>query len=243
MEFCVSSRFCSKISLILNFTSTVLSKKAFVSIFVFIRWCLVHPRNPQARPYGLKNLYPSKKAATVPRKLTKSIDFCQNYLCDFHLRREKHISFTSGTWNISQIWAQKASTMSTGAWLLPAWGKRGTSWPGKTMWFWQKMNRFRPPLRTWSWPTFFVSLIPACQDWWGISTTSKLLADKEASWTWERRFLAVCPGFLWRMVVNNILQFYVKTMIISLKGKAKRDFDVVDIWLKVFCFVFIFVVV
>ncbi len=119
--------------------------------------------------------------------------------------------------------------MSTGAWSLLAWGKRGTSLPGKTMWFWQKMNSFRPPLRTWYWPTFFVSLMPACQDWWGISTTSTLLTKKEASWTWKRRFLAMCPGFLRRMV-NNVLQFYVRTVIISMKGKSKRDCDAVNIW-------------
>jgi hypothetical protein len=40
-----------------------------------------------ARPYGFKNLYPSKKPATVTQQLTKSIDFRQNYVCDCHLRR------------------------------------------------------------------------------------------------------------------------------------------------------------
>jgi hypothetical protein len=31
------------------------------SIYIFIlRWCIVRQRNPQARSYGLKNLYPSK---------------------------------------------------------------------------------------------------------------------------------------------------------------------------------------
>jgi hypothetical protein len=40
-----------------------------------------------ARPHGFKNPYPSKKPATVTQQLTKSIDFCQNYVCDCHLWR------------------------------------------------------------------------------------------------------------------------------------------------------------
>ncbi len=39
-----------------------------------------------SRPYGFKNLYPSKKPATVTQQLTKSINFRQNYACDCHLR-------------------------------------------------------------------------------------------------------------------------------------------------------------
>jgi hypothetical protein len=35
-------------------------------------------------PYGFKNPYPSTKPATVTRQPTKSTDFHQNYLCDFH---------------------------------------------------------------------------------------------------------------------------------------------------------------
>ena len=38
-----------------------------------------------ARPYGLKNLYPSKKPATVTQQLQKSIDFRRIELYDFHL--------------------------------------------------------------------------------------------------------------------------------------------------------------
>jgi hypothetical protein len=40
-------------------------------------------RNPQARPNGFKNLYPSKKPETVTRQLTKPVEFYQNFLCDF----------------------------------------------------------------------------------------------------------------------------------------------------------------
>jgi hypothetical protein len=52
---------------------------------------LVRQRNSQARPYGFNNLYPSKKPATVTQQLTKSIDFHQNYLCDFHCRIRKFL--------------------------------------------------------------------------------------------------------------------------------------------------------
>ncbi len=49
-----------------------------------------HPPPPKksigATPYGFKNLYPSKKAATVTQQLTKSIDVRHNYVCDCHLR-------------------------------------------------------------------------------------------------------------------------------------------------------------
>jgi hypothetical protein len=37
-----------------------------------------------ARPYGFKNLCPSKKPPTVTQQLTKPIDFRQNYVCDGH---------------------------------------------------------------------------------------------------------------------------------------------------------------
>jgi hypothetical protein len=40
-----------------------------------------------ARPYGFKNLYPSKKPATVTQQLQKSIDFRRIELYDFHLWR------------------------------------------------------------------------------------------------------------------------------------------------------------
>jgi hypothetical protein len=39
-----------------------------------------------ARPDGFKNLYPSKKPATVTQQLQKSIDFRRIELYDFHLR-------------------------------------------------------------------------------------------------------------------------------------------------------------
>ncbi len=39
-----------------------------------------------ARPYGFKNLYPSKKPATVTQQLQKSVDFRRIELYDFHLR-------------------------------------------------------------------------------------------------------------------------------------------------------------
>ncbi len=42
-------------------------------------------RNPQAKPYRFKNLQPRNKPTTMTRQLTKSQDFRQNYLCDFHL--------------------------------------------------------------------------------------------------------------------------------------------------------------
>jgi hypothetical protein len=61
-------------------------KEDFRKNLCIIRWCLVGQRNPWARPYGLKNLNPSKKPSTVTRQLTKSLEFRQNYLCDFHLR-------------------------------------------------------------------------------------------------------------------------------------------------------------
>ncbi len=38
-----------------------------------------------ARPYGFKNLYPSKKPATVTQQLQKSVDFRWIELYDFHL--------------------------------------------------------------------------------------------------------------------------------------------------------------
>ncbi len=38
-----------------------------------------------ARPYGFKNLYPSKKPSTVTQQLQKSIDFRRLELYDFHL--------------------------------------------------------------------------------------------------------------------------------------------------------------
>ncbi len=46
-------------------------------------------RNTWTRPYGFKNLFPSKKPATVTRQLKKSVDFCQNYHRDFHLSIQK----------------------------------------------------------------------------------------------------------------------------------------------------------
>jgi hypothetical protein len=42
-----------------------------------------------ARPYGFKNLYPSKKPATVTQLLQKSIDFRRIELYDFHLWKGK----------------------------------------------------------------------------------------------------------------------------------------------------------
>ncbi len=42
-----------------------------------------------ARPYGFKNLYPSKKHATVTQQLQKSIDFRRIELYDFHLKLRK----------------------------------------------------------------------------------------------------------------------------------------------------------
>jgi hypothetical protein len=79
--------FCLKLLLILNFTNAVLSQSIFRSIFVSKDGTfLVHQRNPQARPYGIKNLYPRTTPTAVTRQLTKSRGFRQNYLCDFHLR-------------------------------------------------------------------------------------------------------------------------------------------------------------
>jgi hypothetical protein len=37
------------------------------------------------RPYGFKQLKPRKKTTTVTRQVTKSQDFHESYLCDFHL--------------------------------------------------------------------------------------------------------------------------------------------------------------
>jgi hypothetical protein len=56
----------------------------FESAYLYHR--MVRQRNPYARLYGFKNLYPCKKPATGTRRLTKSIDFRPNYLCYFHLR-------------------------------------------------------------------------------------------------------------------------------------------------------------
>jgi hypothetical protein len=53
--------------------------------FCVIGWCLVRQINSQARTYGFKNLQARKKPTTVTRQLTKSQDFRQKYLCDFHL--------------------------------------------------------------------------------------------------------------------------------------------------------------
>ncbi len=70
----VSTMFCFELLLILNLTNLWMH-------ICIIGWWLVLQRNP----YGFKNLNPSKKPATMTRQLTKSIDFRQNYLCDFHL--------------------------------------------------------------------------------------------------------------------------------------------------------------
>ncbi len=49
-----------------------------------------------ARPYGFKNLHPSKKPTTVTQQLTKSVDLRQNYVCDCHLRtKTREIAFNS----------------------------------------------------------------------------------------------------------------------------------------------------
>ncbi len=61
---CVSSMFCLKLLLILNFTNAVLSKTTFRNI-LYHGWCLVRQRNRLARPYGLKNLLPRKKPTTL----------------------------------------------------------------------------------------------------------------------------------------------------------------------------------
>ncbi len=49
-------------------------------------WAKVKKVNKQVRPYGFKNLLRRKKPMTVTRQLTKSGDFRQKYLGDFHLR-------------------------------------------------------------------------------------------------------------------------------------------------------------
>ncbi len=57
-------------------------------------FCSGQEINPEARPYGFKNLYvPQKKPATVTRQLKLSKDFRENYVCDSHLRTE--LSFFS----------------------------------------------------------------------------------------------------------------------------------------------------
>ncbi len=58
-------------------------------LICIIWWCLVSQRNTWTRPYGFKNLSPSNKPATVTRQLTKSVEFCQNYLCDLLPRYSK----------------------------------------------------------------------------------------------------------------------------------------------------------
>jgi hypothetical protein len=79
----VSLIFCLKLLLILNLTNSVLSKTTFGSIFV--------------SPDGVlctKEIHKSKKPATVTRQLTKSLDFHQNCLCDFHLSACRNLPLT-----------------------------------------------------------------------------------------------------------------------------------------------------
>ncbi len=72
--------FCFKLLLILNLTNTRLPLEAYL----YHRMVSCAPNKSMARPFRFKNLCPSKKTPTVTRQLTKSIDICQNYLCDFH---------------------------------------------------------------------------------------------------------------------------------------------------------------
>ncbi len=59
--------------------------------------CLPHKKKSiDCRPYGYKNIKPRKKPTTVTGQLTKSGDYGQDYLCDFHLKYKK-TSCTMGT--------------------------------------------------------------------------------------------------------------------------------------------------
>jgi hypothetical protein len=79
----VSSMLCLKL-LLINLTNSVLSKTTFGSIFVSLDGVLCTKEIHRLGPMD-SSVYPSKKPATVTRQLTKSIDFRQYYLCDFHL--------------------------------------------------------------------------------------------------------------------------------------------------------------
>ncbi len=63
-------------------------EKTKAKIWTKVKKVNKHPPSPPKSPYGFKNLYPSKKPATVTQQLQKSIDFRQNELYDFHLGRE-----------------------------------------------------------------------------------------------------------------------------------------------------------
>ncbi len=72
---------CLKLLLILNFTSCFISSEAFL----YKRMVSSAPKKSIDR-LGFKNLYPREKPMPVTRLLlTKSRDFRQNFLSDFHL--------------------------------------------------------------------------------------------------------------------------------------------------------------
>ncbi len=81
-EFLVVSKICFITILFEVLNKFKFEKLYFVKDYLWKQicikgWCLVRPRNPQPRPCGFKNLYSSKKSATVTRQLTKSIGFHQ----------------------------------------------------------------------------------------------------------------------------------------------------------------------
>ncbi len=71
--------------IVLNLTNAVLSKTIFGSILVSYDGVLCAKEIHRLGPTDLKIYTLAKKLATVTRQLTKSIDFRQIYLCDFHL--------------------------------------------------------------------------------------------------------------------------------------------------------------
>ncbi len=92
----VSSRFYFKLLLILNLTNAVLSKTTFRSIFVLQDDVLCAKEIHRLGPVDLKIYTLAKNPRLhVTRKLTKSIDFHQDYLCDFHLWTKLQIYLTT----------------------------------------------------------------------------------------------------------------------------------------------------
>jgi hypothetical protein len=73
--------FCLKLFLILCLANAVLSKATFQSISVFCA-----KESHRLGPMDLKIAIPQQiKPTTVTLQMTKSTDFRQNFLCDFHI--------------------------------------------------------------------------------------------------------------------------------------------------------------
>jgi hypothetical protein len=81
----VSSMFCSKLLLFLNFTNSALSKKTLEAYFIK-DGVLCAKEIHRLGPMDLKIYTLAKTLDCDSTADTKSVDFRQNYLCDFYLR-------------------------------------------------------------------------------------------------------------------------------------------------------------